>query len=124
MKLPSIKTLKAITDYPKELRKVLELGSVDECLTHMASNSLMFRGTSQWVSACYHHPGLHSLKMEMADELCCTYGVEYVRAGKGKKSPKFEYLNVGDPYTATLLYINGNYRIGCYGDIVERGNYS
>lgn len=53
-----------------------------------------------------------------------TYGVEVIHKGKGAKSPSIMYLNNGDSYTWTLLYIYGKgFRVGCWGDIVERGKY-
>jgi len=53
-----------------------------------------------------------------------TFGVEGFEAGRNSRSPEISYLNTGDPYDSTLLYVNGRYRIGCWGDYVERGNYS
>ena len=52
-----------------------------------------------------------------------TFGVEYIPEGHNMRSPAIEYLNAGDTYTDTLLYVNGRFRVGCWGDIVERGNY-
>lgn len=52
-----------------------------------------------------------------------TFGVEYIPQGHNRRSPEIEYLNAGDTYAATLLYVNGRFRVGCWGDIVERGNY-
>jgi hypothetical protein len=36
---------------------------------------------------------------------------------------RFEYCNAGDPYIATLIYARDAdaLRIGCWGDLVERG---
>ena len=53
-----------------------------------------------------------------------TFGVEYTAKGKGRKSPAITYLNSGDTYESTILFINGQFRIGCWGDYVERGNYA
>jgi len=30
-----------------------------------------------------------------------------------------QYVNHGDSYAITLLKVNGNYRVGCWGDVVE-----
>jgi hypothetical protein len=129
MNLPSVKTLKEITSYPRELRKVLELWTVEECLKLINSDKPFkrsefdeFKGTRSWVHSCYHMPKVDALIMSMADELCGTYGVEYIE-GNGEKSPSFEYLNAGDTYATTLLLIDGRFKVGCWGDIVERGNY-
>ena len=53
-----------------------------------------------------------------------TFGVEHTPAGNNRRSPAFDYLNAGDSYELTLMYINGRFRVGCWGDIVERGNYN
>ena len=50
------------------------------------------------------------------------YGVEYIQ-GRNSKSHAILYCNTGDPFDITMLYANGHYRIGCWGDIVERGQY-
>ena len=52
-----------------------------------------------------------------------TSGVEYIAPGKGKRSPEITYLNSGDTYAATILYIRGRFSVGCWGDVVERGAY-
>ena len=52
-----------------------------------------------------------------------TFGVEYIAKGHNQKSPSITYLNSGDTYTSTILYVRGQFRVGCWGDIVERGNY-
>lgn len=52
-----------------------------------------------------------------------TFGVEHQPSGSNRRSPSFDYLNSGDSYEITLLYIRGRFRVGSWGDIVERGNY-
>jgi hypothetical protein len=52
-----------------------------------------------------------------------TFGVEYIDRGANQRSPSITYLNAGDSYDLTILYINGRFRVGTWGDIVERGNY-
>ncbi len=52
-----------------------------------------------------------------------TFGVEHVPAGQGSKSPAISYLNTGDLYDHTLLHVNGRFRVGCVGCLVERGRY-
>ena len=49
--------------------------------------------------------------------------VQEIPPGTGARSPRILYVNKGDPYETTVLWIGGNFRIGCWGDIVERGNY-
>ena len=53
-----------------------------------------------------------------------TFGVEHIPHGSNQRSPAIDYLNAGDTYDLTLLYVRGQFRAGCWGDIVERGNYA
>lgn len=72
----------------------------------------------------YYHDGKHRYsRMAAIDKLLGTHGVEFVGAGHNSKSPAFYYCNAGDTYTVTILKVNGRFRIGTWGDIVERGNY-
>jgi hypothetical protein len=129
MKLPSVKTLQSVTAYPKELRKVLECQSIGELETLLRADKPFgkkskFGAFTICAKECYRKSyNLHSLKMSMADELCQTYGVEYIPSGKNKRSPAIEYCNIGDPYVPTLMFVNGQYGVGCWGNIVESGNY-
>lgn len=62
-------------------------------------------------------------RMEQIDRILETSGVEYTPRGHNAKSPAITYCNAGDTYSVTIMKINGRFRIGCWGDIVERGNY-
>ena len=122
--LPSIKTLKSIAgERAGELRKVLEITKHEDALK--AAISGKYPATDRWIKACYNVPRMHDIKLSIADEIIGTYGVEYIEAGSNSQSPAIWYCNSGDTYTTTLLYVAGRgYRVGCWGDIVERGNYA
>lgn len=62
-------------------------------------------------------------RMERIDVVLRTRGVEYVSKGHTAKSPSFYYCNAGDPYATTVLKVGDRFRVGCWGDIVERGSY-
>lgn len=66
------------------------------------------------------HP---SVAMDIIDARLDTHGVEHIPQGHNRKSPAITYCNTGDTYGTTVLYVNGRYRVGSWGDIVERGNY-
>lgn len=51
-------------------------------------------------------------------------GVEEVAAGSNQKSPAFLYVNMGDTYDTTVLWINGKFVISNAGYFFERGSYS
>ncbi len=73
----------------------------------------------------YFHDGVHRYsRMARIDAVLETHGVEYVPAGKGTRSPAFSYCNTGDTYGTTILCVNDRFRVGCWGDLVERGNYA
>lgn len=63
-----------------------------------------------------------------------TAGPEIIFPGDGPRSPSIDYLNTGDTYTPTILYLDGvtesgratgrgRWAVGSWGDIVERGRY-
>lgn len=61
--------------------------------------------------------------MVKIDSILGTHGVERIPRGRNKRSPAITYCNTGDAYGTTVLYVNGRFRIGSWGDLVERGNY-
>jgi hypothetical protein len=61
--------------------------------------------------------------IEAADEAIGGHGVEFIPAGRNSRSPAIEYVNLGDSYDTTVLRVNGTWRIGAWGDIVEKGDY-
>lgn len=62
-------------------------------------------------------------RLERIDRILGTHGVEHTARGHNAKSPAIHYCNAGDTYATTILKVNGRFRIGCWGDIVERGHY-
>ncbi len=118
--LPSIKTLKSIAgDRAKELRSILEIRKRSELEAALDR----YPATAAWYRGCYHPMDLTTAKLSIASEITECHGVEYTPAGRGSKSPSISYINAGDTYETTLMFVRGRYRVGCWGDIVERGNY-
>lgn len=79
--------------------------------------------TRAYIGRCYNRPSNYLIRMTELDAIAETCGIEYAHA-KGGRYPSFDYLNTGDPYTLTLVrFADGRYRVACWGDIVERGNY-
>lgn len=56
------------------------------------------------------------LAIESAYELN-TFGVEYI-------GDDIQYLNTGDSYGLTILYVKGKFCAATWGDIVESGKYN
>lgn len=98
MNLPSIKTLEQIAhdrDGARRMRKFLESGF-----------------------------SAHSVLLACDQFIRKGCGVEHIPRGNNAKSPAIDYVNCGDTYTTTLMYVHGRgYVVGCWGDIVERGDY-
>lgn len=120
--IPSVKTLQSAfphlpTEHTALLRAIMR-GTAPKicksCKADMPSDRL----------CGYFHDGQHRYsRMTRIDAVLGTYGVEYIPAGNNTKSPAIHYCNAGDPYATTILKVNGHFRVGCWGDLVERGNY-
>lgn len=63
----------------------------------------------------YQWPNRNNLRLALLDSLLGTHGVEELAEGK------WRYLNVGDAYTATVVWYrsSGRFYMRCYADIVE-----
>ena len=119
--LPTIKTLRTIAgDRAAELRRVLEC---NRAALETLLDSGKYPVTAEWYKRCYHPMPLNTAKLSIASEITECCGVEYIPAGHNAKSPSIEYVNTGDPYVTTIMWTGGRYKVGCWGDIVERGNY-
>lgn len=59
---------------------------------------------------------LYSRIFHEMDGVLGTSGVEWML---GEGASYLSYPNQGDPYTTTLFWWRGKYRIGCWGDLVE-----
>lgn len=106
MRIPSIKTLCSIM--PVERAKLVH----ERC--------------ERYRERCKNHPSAN-ISVNHCLNYCSAimeqFGYEKIPAGRNQKSPAIEYVNTGDPYTNTLLFVNGNFSVGNWGSIVERGNY-
>lgn len=106
--------------FPEEADRVLRIirGTREEALTYA---SAMRRD-----KASYHPHDTYVLKLEALNEVLDAFGIEYVEAGQGRRSPAFEYLNFGDTYDTTIVYFPDRHvwRVTSWGDIVERGDYA
>ena len=124
---PSIKTLMQIKDVTRDdamlIRSIMMKHEAIPCACgHM--NDIGTVNAYPYNVCSHYHDGKHRYsRMAAIDKVLHTYGVEYTPAGHNSKSPAIYYCNAGDPYSTTMLKINGRFRVGCWGDIVERGNY-
>ena len=120
MNLPGVKTLTQIKDCTRKdalkIRAILACKNVD-AVTELSGAAL------EYVRRCYNRPPLQMAKLTAVDAILHTHGVEFIPRGRGARSPSIEYCNAGDTYATTIMWTGGRYRVGCWGDIVERGNY-
>lgn len=120
--VPSLRTLETLTDRTTA-RAVRAILTADPDLI----DTILPDVTQRWIAACYHRPSTAEIRMHAADTLLGTYGVEHVPAGRGPRSPAFDYCNTGDTYAPTLIrYADGRrrrYVVASWGDLVERGQY-
>jgi len=68
------------------------------------------------VDECFHPPKTCDIRMNCLDEVLNTCGVESLRLKNGQFA---DYLNTGDTYASTIIFVKGRYCIGCWGDLVE-----
>jgi hypothetical protein len=140
MNVPSVKSIRnimqgKITDEIKTANAIYNLlkcrGDIHSAIKEYRLNwpnhsnyiDSNFAITSNWINHCYNVPTYHEIKMSILNELLKGYGVEYIAKGHNAKSPAIEYINFGDTYDITLMYLNSRYIVGSWGNIVERGNY-
>ena len=115
MRAPSVKTLLQITteEKAKEIRELLQ----------KKRKTTDYASVREWESKCYHRPSYCARLMCALNEIIGGYGLEIITKRGGV--PVFEFINMGDPYTATIILNlhKQSFHVACWGDIVEKGNY-
>ncbi len=105
MRLPSVKAIENVLQTSKEdakkIREILE----------------DFRDRFQF------RPVIPKRTLGKISDILGYHGYEHIPQGRNSRSPAIHYANSGDTYSPTILYFNGNFSVGNWGDIVERGNY-
>lgn len=108
--IPSVKALeRAFPTKGKVLRQLLtSWGAVRQHPTSHGKFRLL---------SCYDR--MEAVNVELGGS-----GEEYIQQGHNRRSPSFSYINLDETYATTILRIGKDqYRIGSWGDIVERGSY-
>jgi hypothetical protein len=121
MRYPSIKTLCQIADVTPEQAREIRAIMAGPGRVLVAYPGASDRHDARHVDGEWKAP---LTRMERIDRVLGTFGVEHVDHGRNAKSPAFCYCNAGDPYTTTLLFVGGAFRVGNWGAYVERGNYA
>lgn len=115
-RIPSIKTLLKIKYIDKsqarELRDLL-IGKTDPS-----------EYIGKWYADAPNTPSDKYLYVLLAaNKIMIGNGVEHIAQGHNQKSPSISYVNLDDSYDISLMRITGKYVVGCWRDIVEKGNY-
>lgn len=109
-RLPSIKTLSRVFGDPKRARAILEMTRaqlIEQCPAAAERNR-----------ASYHPHKTYVLRLDALNAIDAgLHGVESVRLRNGQW---LEYLNTGEMYAETMIYMGGRYRVACLGDLLER----
>jgi len=115
MRLPSIKTLTIVAgDRAKEVRELLE----------KKRRTRDYKSVQELEQRCFLPPDYPYRLMTALNEILEGYGIEAITES-GKLSPTWEYINLGDTYTPTIMRHcqTGRIRVSDWGTIVENGNY-
>jgi len=62
--------------------------------------------------------------LERIAEIIGGEEIEFIPKGANERSPAIRYINMGDTYAETIMWVEGRFVLGDWGSIVERGNYS
>lgn len=104
----SVKTLSAVFSDPKKARAVFEMSRAQLLETEA--------GAARY-KACHHPPKTYDLRMHVLDSLeSGLHGLESMQSTGGEYA---DHLNAGDPYTPTVIYWRGSYRVQSVGDFME-----
>jgi hypothetical protein len=69
---------------------------------------------------CGTTAGTVAMPVLAVDAVLRTYGVEYLGRNK-RTNDEVYYCNAGDTYSTTVLFVGPHLRVGCWGDLIERG---
>lgn len=72
------------------------------------------------IRALWRTERLRNAARSGVDRILRTHGVEYLGINKRTKAEVY-YCNAGDTYATTVLFVGPHLRVGCWGDLVERG---
>lgn len=113
-RLRTLPCLQDVSDYNIELMaRVINKYQKDG--TFVLNPEAMPR-TAKWIDRCYSEPDTIEKVFSALGELS---GLEHDYI----EEIDCEFLNAGDPYETTVLYVNDKFRIDCWGDIMERADY-
>lgn len=130
MRAPSAKTLTSEFRISPENAKLVRLlaAAADDGERLKELVNARVPATASYVRSMYSDPYRSRLwrttvALHAMNEVLETHGVEGLGPPRsGDYAPPYEYLNVGDPYSGTLIYDRDGDRlfVGSWGDVVEK----
>ena len=80
-----------------------------------------YKSVQDLVSRCWYAPTYSHMLLTAINEIIEGHGIERIRPKDEDRHPSYDYINMGDGYSATiLLRSDGRLIVGCWGDIVEQ----
>ena len=108
---PSQKTLE--TNFPGKGKELRDL------ITGKRDPERFYRSVADLVMRAYHRPHYDHMLMTAINEVLEGHGIECIYP-RDSKHPSYDYVNMGDSYTPTILLRNdGKLIVSSWGDIVE-----
>ena len=108
---PSQKTLE--TAFPGKGKELRDL------ITGKRDPERFYRSVADLVMRAYHRPSYDYILMTAINEVVEGHGIECIYP-RDSKHPSYDYINMGDSYTPTILLRNdGKLIVSSWGDIVE-----
>lgn len=105
----------------KKIAELLEIDMKQATIVHGLITGIInpniFDSVDQWCRQCYNEPRESGKIMVALNEVIEGYGVEYFGDNDGNG---FEYINMGNTYTPTIIYHNGQYHFECWNDYIEK----
>lgn len=123
MNYPSVKRMMERLDIDRDTAKAVRQWMEWEHAYLMMYPPELPEATERWIDSSYSRPKRHEIAIHAIDQLIGTFGVEFIsfeNPGDFVAWPRgIEYCNAGDTYIDTVLYVDGRYSIGCWGDRLE-----
>jgi hypothetical protein len=112
MRTPSIKSLSAVFDDPKQAKTIFRMTRAQLKETEAGARRYREGGASL---------PTYAIRLEVLNALeAGLHGVEAIQFGADQMDCEYaEYLNTGDSYAATVIYWRGRYRVQDIGTFVE-----
>lgn len=80
-----------------------------------------FYGAKSWLNHCYNIPSTQELILEAIDDIIDGHGIDslYAHDDEFHDTPMGQYINMGDIYATTIVYVDNEYLITTLGDYIE-----